>query len=435
METSNDYLLKLNDLIQCDTVSGSPFLNEKKSKEFQAVLENTFPHIFSKCRIINIDGSLIIELLGKRSSAPTLFISHFDTVEATGEWEHNPFSAEIENGKIFGRGVFDSKGNLFCILEALDELINEGYIPSQDFYIAISCDKESDDKSIEKIYTYFKNCNIYFSYILDEGGCVVNKPLNELNNDYALVGLGEEASAILKIVSLKQGGHASVPLKDSALVNLAQFIDDFNYNNVFHKSIHKSLHDTFFKVSRDMTGYDKFIFSHSRLCSPLVKLSLAKQPLVLPLIQSSLSFITIYGSDNINVITSEAYAIANLRISLNDSLEKCLKKIRKFARRYHLKVEVLKEDKMPRVTSDNSYQYLTIESTIKEIFNDVAVIPYITCSTTDSRVMNRLCSTCYRFVPFKVTKDQISRVHGLDENIDVDNLEKAISFYKKLIKK
>ena len=435
LEISNDYVLKLKELIKCDTVSKLQIVNEKKSYEFKEVLKNLFPNVFRKCRIKEIDNSVVIEMIGKRSSAPVLFLSHFDTADIKGEWEHGPLDGDVEDGKIYGRGSLDAKGNLFCILEAFEELIQEEYMPSQDFYLALVCDKESEDQSINNIYTYFKNSGIYFSYVMDEGGCIIDSPINGLNKNYAVVGLGEKGSAVLKFISSIKGRNSITPVSDSALIRLGLFAEEFDYGDVFKKSIHKSLHPLFYKLSQDMNGFKKFIFSKSKIFSPIIKLMLKKDPLVLSLIQSSLSFVSIHGSDSTNTIPSEAYAIANLRIGLNDSLDNCLKRINDIARHYDIKVEVLKEEDATRVTSTNSYQFMALEEVIKDEFDNIDVIPFVSISTCDARIMDRLCGNCYRFIPFKVTNDQILRIHGLDENIDINNLERAVSFYKKLIKK
>lgn len=433
-EVFNNYILKFSELIKCDTVSGPNFISENKSINFENTLKLLFPSIYNKCRIKEIDGSFIIELIGRRNSAPSLILCHYDTAEINGNWTHNPLIVETDNSKIYGRGVLDAKGNLFCILQAFDELLSEGFIPSQDIYLASVYDHESKGEAINSIYNYFKNNSIYFGNILDEGGYIVNSPLDGVNKDYAFVGLGEKAYATLKFTIKGNGGHASHYIKDAPLFNLLTFIGEFEFNDVFKKSIHVSIHDIFNQLSQDMEGFDKVVYSHSKLFSPIIKSSLKKQPHALSLIQSCLSFTSMHLSDSNKTVTSEAYAIGNLSIGLNDTLEDCLERIKSIAKYYNVEVEVIKNEDVSRVTSSKSYQYIKFEEAIKECFKDVTIIPYVSNTKTDLRVMDKLCSNSFRFVPFKVTRDQLSRIHGTDENIDIDCLEKAVSFYKKLIK-
>lgn len=51
---------------------------------------------------------------GERS---LLLNAHLDTVDAGGQWSHDPFGAVLEDGKIFGRGASDDKGNIAVMLE------------------------------------------------------------------------------------------------------------------------------------------------------------------------------------------------------------------------------------------------------------------------------------------------------------------------------
>lgn len=433
-EISNNYILKLRDLLQCDTVSGSNFISENKPTSFQTILRMLFPNVYSMCKTKEIDGSFIIELAGRRNSAPSLILCHYDTVEINGDWKHNPLYAETEESKVYGRGIVDAKGNLFCILQAFDDLIREGFIPSQNVYLASVYDHESKDEAIHSIYDYFKSNGIYFGNILDEGGFIINSPLNGLTKDYAFVGLGEGAYATLKFSVKGNGGHSSYPNRKAPLFNLISFIEEFRFGDVFKKSIHPSIHDTFFQLSEDMTGLNKNIYSKSRLFSPIIKMQLKKQPHALSLIQSTLSFTSIKLSDNTNTITNEACAFGTLHISINDTLDDCIDKINGVAKYYNVEVEVLKNEDISRVTSSKSYQFLKFEEAIKDTFDDITVIPFISSVKSDIRVMDKLCSNAFRFVPFKLSTDQLSRIHGVDENVDIECLEKAVRFYKKLIK-
>jgi succinyl-diaminopimelate desuccinylase len=50
-------------------------------------------------------------------SKSLLLNSHLDTVELGGQWKHDPFGGAVEDGKIFGRGASDDKGNIAAMLE------------------------------------------------------------------------------------------------------------------------------------------------------------------------------------------------------------------------------------------------------------------------------------------------------------------------------
>ena len=83
--------------------------------------------------------------IGKNQNLdPIILISHLDVVPAEGKWTYPPFSGEIVDGKLFGRGTLDTKGGLYCMLEAAEELIKDNFVPNQDIYFESACTEEVD---------------------------------------------------------------------------------------------------------------------------------------------------------------------------------------------------------------------------------------------------------------------------------------------------
>ena len=74
------------------------------------------------------------------------------------------------------------------------------------------------------------------------------------------------------------------------------------------------------------------------------------------------------------------------------------------------------------------------EKAVNAVFPEYRPAPYIMNAATDSRYFNRVCDNCLRFVPFKIDKQQLDSVHGIDENVDIDTLAPAVDFYRYVIK-
>ena len=74
--------------------------------------------------------------IGKESALQLLRAGYtvvgMDVVEATGEWLHGPFSGDIADGKVWGRGTVDTKGSLMCEMQALEGETEFDHIP--DWY-------------------------------------------------------------------------------------------------------------------------------------------------------------------------------------------------------------------------------------------------------------------------------------------------------------
>ena len=130
-------------------------------------------------------------------------MSHHDVVEAGGEWEHAPFSGDIDNeGRVWGRGAVDTKASLCCIFGAVEELIGEGYQPPMDVYIASSCTEEVSGDGGPAINNFLKEKGVKLDLILDEGGMIVHAPIAGVNGIYAMVGVVEKGYGAMPSVNL-----------------------------------------------------------------------------------------------------------------------------------------------------------------------------------------------------------------------------------------
>ena len=139
------YAAALSAMIRKETVSEVGNEDRTKFREFHALLKELFPHIFAAAKFEDMDGSFLMRWKGKDSSAlPVLFMNHHDTVEANGDWNCDPFGGEIRDGKLWGRGTLDTKGGLWAMLQAADELAGEGFVPETDIYFESACNEETD---------------------------------------------------------------------------------------------------------------------------------------------------------------------------------------------------------------------------------------------------------------------------------------------------
>lgn len=72
---------------------------------------------------------------------------------------------------------------------------------------------------------------------------------------------------------------------------------------------------------------------------------------------------------------------------------------------------------------------------VEAVFPGVKAAPFLMTGASDSRFMDCVCDQCIRFLPFDVTDQQTASIHGLDENVSIDNLVPAVEYYKFLIRK
>ena len=113
------------ELIRLETTSYDVQPDKTVFYRFQELLKEKFPHIFAAVEYEDFDGSFLLRWKGKENESgeklPILLMNHQDVVVVTGEWRFPPFSAEIADGKIWGRGSIDDKSGVWAMLQAADE--------------------------------------------------------------------------------------------------------------------------------------------------------------------------------------------------------------------------------------------------------------------------------------------------------------------------
>ena len=161
-ERAIEYGKKLSTMVQKETISSRFEADREKFYEFHKILEDLFPNVHKVCEKKEFDGSLLFKWSGTGTKQPILFMSHQDVVEAGGDWQHEPFSGDIdENGCVWGRGTVDTKASLMCMFQAVEELITTGYQPEGDVYIASSCTEEINGEGAPLIAKYLKEMPVH----------------------------------------------------------------------------------------------------------------------------------------------------------------------------------------------------------------------------------------------------------------------------------
>ncbi len=435
-ERADAYGKRLAQMIQKETISSR--LDEDRSKfyAFHELLENLFPNLHRVCEKKDFNGSLLYKWTGSGDKQPILLMSHQDVVEATGTWEHEPFSGDIdENGCVWGRGTVDTKGSLFCILTAVEELIADGYQPEGDVYIASSCTEEWSGDGAPATVSYLKEQGVTFALIMDEGGMIIEEPMAGVEGIYGMVGVLEKGYGDVRFVAKSTGGHASAPKKNTPLVRLGKFMAEVDKKSPFTSAYNPTILEMFRRMAPNMNFGMKLIFANMWLFSGLLKK-------VLPsissaggaMIRTTLAFTTAKGSDGLNVLPQEAWVTGNMRFIPHQATEESIALISDIAKKYDIDTEVIyKDDPCPEV-SYTSNAFEMIEKVAEKVYPGVGISPYVMTGGTDSKYYADLTENCLRFAPLYINGQQYASIHGLNENVCQGALPPAVDFYKEVIK-
>lgn len=425
----------LSKLIQQETISSRNQEDRSKFDAFHVKLAELFPRVHATCEKHVFHGSLLYKWKGKGDGAPILLMSHHDVVEANGVWEHEPFSGDVdEKGRVWGRGAVDTKASLFCIFEAVEELIAEGYVPSCDVYIASSCTEEWSGDGAPATVQYLEEQKIHLRMVLDEGGMIIEEPIAGVKGTYAMIGIVEKGYGDVKFIAKGNGGHASAPEKNTPLVRLGKFMTDVEKHPPFQVQFTPVVTEMFRRITPNMNLGMKLLFSNVWLFRPLL---LRVMPVVSPaagaMLKTTLAFTMAKGADGANVLLQEASIVGNMRFIHHQPNKESIDCIKKIAAKYDIEIEVLYQDSPCPIVDFNGEVFQTVEKIIHEIYPGVGTCPYVMTGGTDAKYYSKISDNCIRFAPLYIDGQQYNSIHALNENIYQGTLPMGVDFYKTLI--
>ena len=426
----------LSKLIKVETISSRGNKDITKFLEFHKVLRETFPNLFNTVEVEEFDGSLMLKWKGTDSTLkPVMLMNHHDVVEASGEWKYPPFSGEIAEGRVWGRGTLDTKGGLSMMFQAAEELIKDGFTPKRDTYFVTTCTEETGGEGGNAISLELQKRNMDFYMVLDEGGMIMYDPIGGAKGTFAMIGVGEKGYMDLKFIAKSNGGHSSAPGKNTPLVRLAKFICEAEKGNCFDVELSPTVKEMLSRFAPTMSGVMKTACSNVNAFKPVLQ---KVMPMIsaqgAALLRTTLAFTMSKGSDGTNVIPQEAWVVGNMRFSHHQGKKSSVDNIIALAKKYDIETVITDDGIESGITDFNGEQFKFIEKAVKSVFPEFEPVPYIMNGATDSRYFNRVCKNCVRFVPFKIDNQQLNSVHGIDENVDIDTLAPAVDFYKYVIK-
>lgn len=435
-EREKIYAEKLSRMIQYETVSVLGEVQREKFLGFHQVLEELFPLVHEHLEKNEIDGSLLFKWTGRHHDKPIVLMGHQDVVAAEGPWVHEPFSGDIEDGKVWGRGAADTKCSVMAFFQAVEELLGEGYEPEEDIYLASSSTEEIGGEGAPKTVAELEKRGVIPFLVIDEGGAIVEEPIAGFPGSYAMVGILEKGSGNVKVIARSNGGHASTPSKNSPIARLSRFVCDIEKHNPMTVDLEPEL----LTMLRKMSGYGpfamRFLLGNLWLTKPFLKIAgphLGSE--MAALMRTTIAFTQQSGSKGANVLPQEASLILNMRYIPHQNKEESIAVIRKIASRYDLLVEDLGGDRSFPPVNAGGEAFRMVEEVIGDTFPGLPVIPYVMTGGTDAAYYQRICDACVRFSPVYYGPEQMEGMHGLNENIDTVSLPGAVDFYKALIRK
>lgn len=364
-------------------------------------------------------SSVVVRVPGADRQRPGLLLhGHLDVVPAdAADWSVDPFSGDIIDGMIYGRGAVDMKDMVAMLLANLRSLARTGNKPPRDIVFGFFADEEAGgafgaEWLVKNHPEVFEGCSEAISEV--GGYSITLQPADggEPRRSY-LVQTAEKGYAWMRIKATGRAGHGSVPNDENAIVRLAEAIVRIDAHDWGTELIPPVI--TLFDHVSEVTGV---AWDPDNPADFLPLLGGAKQ-FVAGTLSNSANLTVLSAGRKTNVIPGTAEAAIDCRF-LPGSHDLVLDTLRELCGP-HVEL-VIDRMNLPLDVPTTGPLLDTLAAAIDAEDPGAKIVPYCLSAGTDNKELRPLGIAGYGFAPLQLPADLdfAPLFHGVDERVPVD---------------
>lgn len=354
---------------------------------------------------------------------PLILLNHMDVVTSDpSRWKVPPFSAEIVDGLLYGRGAQDMKSIGLAQVVVMVLLKREHIALNRDIIFLATADEEVDDTGSEWFIANKRDLLRNAEYLLTEGG---ENLLADGKVQYVGIDTAEKSPYWLHITAKARPGHGSRPIPDSAPNQLVRALAKL----VAWKTELKVLPVTeaFMRTMAPLeTGERARCFRDARAAlhdSTCVQIITGDESLNY-MFRNTVALTMLGGSQQTNVIPGEAWANVDVRLLPGEKPDDFLAAVRKAVAEPGVTVEAQNKVFRPaNASAIDTPLFAAIKEVSAHYFGNAPVVPRMTSGYTENQMYRQLGITSYGFDPNTATAEEGSTEHGDNERIRVEEVQ------------
>jgi carboxypeptidase PM20D1 len=408
-------------------------------RALHAYLEQTYPRTYATLtHEVVAPASLLFTWMGADTTLdPVVMMAHMDVVpvEAGTEssWTHRPFSGDIADGFVWGRGTLDDKVGVLSTLEAVEALVTKGHRPRRTMYLAFGDDEEVEGRGAAAIVALLKSRGVHPLAAIDEGSAIVRGVIPNVSRPAALIGVAEKGHMSVRLTVKGAGGHSSMPPAQTAVGVLAQAIDRLE-KHPLPARLDGAVEGMLTELGREMPLSSRVVMANLWLTRPLVTRMMSRSAATSASLRTTTAPTMIQGSPKENVLPIRAQAIVNFRIIPGETPETVLEHVRKVVDDTTVAISLAEPPSPPSpVSSTTSAAYEVLARDIATLEPNAIVAPSLVIGATDSRQYGGYARDVYRFLPIQIGPADLDRIHGTNERIGIHDYARGVAFMTLLI--
>ena len=356
---------------------------------------------------------------------PIILLNHMDVVTSdASHWKVPPFSGEIKDGYIWGRGAQDMKDEGLAQLVAIVMLKREKIALDRDVIFLAVSDEEAEGTGTDWFIGHQRDLLENAEFLINEGG------ENLLENGkvrYVGVDVGEKTTYWLHVVAHGRPGHGSRPNPDSAPNRLVQALNRIlAYQTPLRvlPVVEEFLHDMAPYEPPERAAYYRNI--RKAIEDKKFREEVERDESLNFLLRDTVSLTMLEGSEQTNVIPPEAWANLDVRILPGGDPKAVLEALRRVVNDPDVTIEPLNSEfRVANYSGTDNALFTAIREVSEKYFPGTPVVPHITSGYTENQRYRPLGMIAYGFTPYTATDEEGNTEHGNDERIRVEEVRRG----------
>lgn len=378
-------------------------------------------------------GLVLARIPGSEPLKPLLINHHIDVVGADPtQWTHAPFSGDIADGFVWGRGTIDTKQLGIFHMFALESLIKEGVQFRRPIVLTAVPDEETGGNHgmrwfVENYLTLFDP-----EWIWDEGGGGLKGILGPQIMYGVLV--AEKQICQVRLIAHGEPGHGSMPHDQNANVILSNALQ-----RLLASPRPMRVNATMQVMLESVASTQKFpqALLLKNLKNPLLLQvagkRLGKDRMFNALLRDTVSPNVIKGGYKTNVIPERAEAELDCRLLPDTNAAEFVDWLKHCIADDRVTIERMGGSPPSGVAPLNNKFYETIQKVVAKHVPGASVFPLQMPGATDGRYFRQRGYAAYGFGPMIVEKSDLNRAHGIDERISIENIMLGIKMTRDIL--
>ena len=378
--------------------------------------------------------NFIARIKGSGKLRPLILMAHSDVVPADqSQWTVDPFSAEIRDGFLYGRGAQDDKSLLAAELAVFVELKRTGARLDRDVILLSEADEEAGSTGIQWLIANAWN-KINGQFAVNEGGFAITTASGQRIYEIQTT---EKIPTRVILVAQGTAGHGSLPRDDNPVLHLARAItrvadadQPVRLNTTTRRYLHAIAKLPDYRWLKPLLPR----LENTSTANAVANQIRARDAELAAILRTTISPTMLSAGNKINVIPNTAEAQLDVRRLPNETHAEIFERVRGVVHDPAVEVRAAPGQEMPATEPSgiSTPLYEAMHKTFARTAPTALVIPYMVRGATDGSFLRQKGIDVYG-APLFLREDKESRAHGNDERISLLSLSSGVQLLKEIV--